>query len=56
MVLTLDSVVIAVRILGMALAHSTERARLLIPEFVLLTLSLNAIRLESRRRRAQVVA
>ena len=56
MVLTLDSVVIAVRILGMALAHSTESARLLIPEFVLLTLSLNAIRLESRRRRAQVVA
>jgi hypothetical protein len=50
MVLTVAAVVIAVRILGMALDHSTETARLLVPEFVLLTLSVIAIRLESARR------
>lgn len=50
MVLTVAAVVIAVRILGIALDHSTESARLLAPEFVLLTLSLVAIRLESAKR------
>jgi len=49
MVLTVDSVVMAVRILGFWLDHSTASAPLLAPEAVLLTLSLLAIRLESAR-------
>jgi hypothetical protein len=57
MVLTVVAVVIAVRILGMALDHSaSQSARLLAPEFVLLTLSVIAIRLESGRRRAEGTA
>ena len=47
MTLTVDSVVIAVRLLGFLLDHSSATAGLLIPEFVLLALSINAIRLES---------
>jgi hypothetical protein len=54
MVLTVDAVVIAVRILGIALDHSTESARLLAPEFVILTLSIVAIKLESGRRRREL--
>lgn len=46
MVLTVDSVIIAVRILGFWPDHSTAGAPLLIPE-VLLTLSIVAIRVES---------
>jgi hypothetical protein len=46
MVLVVISVVIAVRIFGMLMVHSTESARLLMPETVLLILSLNAVRLE----------
>lgn len=53
MVLTVDSVVIAVRILGFWLDHSTASAPLLIPEAVLLTLSIIAIRLESSRLRQE---
>jgi hypothetical protein len=49
MVLTLVSVVIAVRIFGIVLDHSTQSARLLIPEAVLLVLSVVAIRLEESR-------
>jgi hypothetical protein len=47
MVLTVNSVVIAVRILGFQLDHSTASARLLLPETVLLILTIVAIRLES---------
>jgi hypothetical protein len=50
MVLTVDSVVIVVRLLSFLLDHSTATAGLLAPEFVLLVLSLNAIRLESGLR------
>ncbi len=46
MVLTVDSAVMAVRILGFWLDHSTASAPLLVPEAVLLTLSVIAIRLE----------
>jgi hypothetical protein len=53
MVLTVDSVVMAVRILGFWLDHSTASARLLAPETVLLILSLLAIRLESARLRRE---
>jgi hypothetical protein len=57
MVLTVVAVVTAVRILGIALDHSAhENARLLAPEAILLTLSVIAIRLESRRRSGQVNA
>jgi hypothetical protein len=51
MVLTLDTVVIGVRIFGLILDHSAaESARLLLPEGVLLTLSIIAIHLERARR------
>ena len=54
MVLIVIGVVTAMRILGIVLDHSAaETTRLLAPEFVLLTLSVIAIRLESARRRAQ---
>ena len=51
MVLTVDSVVMAVRILGFSLDHSTASARLLIPETILLILTIVAIRLESSSSR-----
>jgi hypothetical protein len=51
MVLTVDSVVMAVRILGFQLDHSTASARLLVPETFLLILAIVAIRLESARLR-----
>jgi len=47
MVLTVDGVVIAVRLLGFLLDHSAASAPLLIPEALLLALSMIAIRLES---------
>jgi len=47
MVLTVVSVVMAIRIFGMLAVPSTERARLLAPEAVLLILSFVAIPLES---------
>jgi hypothetical protein len=47
MVLTVDSVVMVVRIVGFWLDHSSASAPLLAPEAVLLTLSIIAIRLES---------
>jgi len=47
MVLTVDCLVMAVRILGFRLDHSTASARLLIPEAILLLLAIVAIRLES---------
>lgn len=50
MVLTVDSVIIMVRIFSMFLEHSTSSARLLIPEVVLLVLSITAVRLESVKR------
>jgi hypothetical protein len=55
MVLVVAAVVIAVRIFGILADHSAESARLLAPEFVLLTLSIIAIRLESAWLRAQRV-
>jgi hypothetical protein len=49
--------VIGVRLLGMALAHSTETAKLLVPELVMAALCTFAIRLETNRReREQVTA
>ena len=53
MVLTVASVVIGVRIFGILIDHSTESARLLAPEAVLLALSVIAIRLELARRRGE---
>lgn len=53
MVLTVDSVVMAVRVLGFWLDDSMANARLLAPETVLLILSLLAIRLESARLRRE---
>lgn len=54
MVFTVVSVVTAIRIAGIVLDHSAhEAARLLFPEFLLLTLSIIALRLESARRRLQ---
>jgi hypothetical protein len=47
MVLIVDSVVIVVRLLGFLMDHSAATAGLLAPEFVLLALSITAIRLES---------
>lgn len=53
MVLTVDSVVMAVRVFGMLVVHSLESAHLLAPEAVLLILSLIAIRLEAAAQRGQ---
>ena len=52
-VLTVISVVVAVRIFGILVDHSTDSAPLLAPEAVLLTLSVLAIRLELARRRRE---
>jgi hypothetical protein len=51
--LLLLAVVIGVRMLGMALAHSMQTATLLIPEIVLAGLCVLAIRLESDRRKRE---
>jgi hypothetical protein len=57
MVMTVDAVIIAVRIFGIVLDHSaSESARLLIPEFVLLSLSVIAIRLELATRHQRRLA
>jgi len=53
MVVTVVSVVIAVRIFGMLTTHSHETVGLFAPEVVLLTLSIVAIRLESSRARSE---
>lgn len=54
MVLTVVVVVTAIRIFGIVLDHSaSESARLLVPESVLMALSVIAIRLESSRRRRE---
>jgi hypothetical protein len=54
MVVTVVCVVMAVRIFGILLDHSaSESARLLVPETVLLALSVVAIRLESGRLRRE---
>jgi hypothetical protein len=47
--LALLGIVIGVRVLGMALIHSAETAKLLVPEFVLVALCVLAIRLELSR-------
>ena len=55
MVLTVVLIVIAVRSAGIMLDHSaSENARLLIPEAVLVALSILPIRLDARRRRREV--
>ena len=51
--LMLLAIVIGVRLFGMALAHSIETAKLLIPEVVLAVLCTLAIRLESDRRKRE---
>lgn len=51
LVFTVVGVVTVVRIIGVLLDHSaSQSARLLIPEIILLTLSIIAIRLELKRR------
>ena len=52
MVLILSGIVMAVRILGMVLQHSSETAVLLVPEMVLMTLSIIGLRLELARARS----
>lgn len=49
--LTLLGIVIAVRLVGMAAAHSVETARLLLPEVAMSVMSIVAIRLEHNRKR-----
>jgi len=49
--LMLLAIVIGVRLVGMALAHSAETAKLLVPELVLSALCIFAIRLETDRRK-----
>lgn len=56
MALTLDSVVMAVRAIGILLDHSTQSAHLFIPEAVLLILSLIAIRLEAARQQREALS
>jgi len=51
--LTLLGIVIGVRGLGMALAHSAETAKLFVPEVVMAVLCMVAIRLESNRQRSE---
>jgi hypothetical protein len=46
-------IVIGVRVLGMALAHSAETAKLLVPEAVMAALCIIAMRLEIDRRRRE---
>ena len=46
-------IVIGVRLLAMALGHSTETAKLLVPELVLALLCILAIRLESDRHKRE---
>ena len=53
MVLTVDLVVMAVRVFGILVDHSTASAHLLAPEGVLLTLSIIAIRLEAAAQRVE---
>jgi hypothetical protein len=52
--LTLLGIVIAVRLLGMAAAHSLETARLLLPEVVISVLCIVAIRAERHRQRLAI--
>lgn len=52
--LMLLSVVIAVRLVGMAAAHSAETARLLVPEAVLSVLCIVAIRTERNRLEREI--
>lgn len=51
--LMLLAIVIGVRLLGLALAHSTETAKLLVPEVILAALCIFAIRLASRRNNGE---
>jgi hypothetical protein len=53
--LTLLAIVIAVRIGAMAATHSTETAKLLLPEVVMAALCMLAIHLERGRRKLQPV-
>ena len=54
--LTILGIVIGVRALGMALAHSAETANLFVPEVVMAALCMVAIRLESNRQRRESLA
>jgi hypothetical protein len=49
--LMLLGIVIAVRMLGMGLAHSSETGKLLVPEAVMAALCIAAIRVELHRRK-----
>lgn len=51
--LTLLGIVISVRVLSMALAHSAETAKLLVPEVVMAALCILAIRLEINRQKRE---
>ena len=54
--LTLLGIVRGIRVLGMALAHSAETAKLLAPELVIATLCMFAMRVEINRRKREQVA
>jgi hypothetical protein len=54
--LTLLAIVIAVRIGAMAVTHSTETAKLLLPEVVMAVLCIVAMQLERSRRKPQPLA
>lgn len=49
--LMLLGIVIGVRLLGMAVVHSADTAKLLVPEFVMVALCIVAMRLEINRRK-----
>lgn len=51
--LTLLGIVMGVRMLGMAVAHSAETANLLVPEAAMAALCIIAIRLEMSRRKRE---
>ena len=54
--LALLAIVISVRVLSMAVAHSAETAKLLVPEVIMATLCIFAIRLEINRRKRERLA
>jgi hypothetical protein len=51
MELLLLAIIMAVRLMGMFIGHSTETANLLVPEFGMATLSIVATRIEMNRRK-----
>lgn len=54
--LTLLGIVIGIRVLGMALAHSGDTAKLLVPELVMAAFCIFAMRVEIYRQKREQVA